>query len=499
MAKLCYKLNGTVKKYDLKDSASTPRLGIKVGGTTKYLGLQQGTKSGEIEVKVNGLPYFVKIMDLPQVGNAYVTPFAFTQSYAHRQNSSDNDTGLFWPFINSDGVLVAAIVYMRGEGNHAYSEMYRGGVASHETPRYLVTTNHKFIWIDNPDNKLLKYIYLDSAGYQTFKCGCTFNGGNYLTPERAQQLAKGLKPASDWTLYSPKTDNTLTTTLPTSSTGGTRNVSIQRTNIEETVNEVRKYKYPCPGYYHAGGDREDWKSIFFVEFPYAGFTGAKPYDLIDAWYDYWKDVDITSPETDGTYFLYNNILLLCNTTQGLNSFQSMFEMSNKRVIPSTVTSKKEVLEQMAIRFIDRESKSTAVNIDGQFSLKVASAGTSGNGSTQPTYTLYKIYDVNNPSNQTPANTTYYYKFTGPVNQYTGGTGGNHYYYSREIKSIIFDENNNVYVWWMSTKYNVRRYWGSNWGGDGYYYVKTTEGTGYGMDKWSYSKSGGFTLVTSGMA
>lgn len=63
MAKLCYKVGGTVKKYDLKDSANKPRLAVKSGGATKYLGLKQGTKSGELQVKVGGLPYYVQTWD----------------------------------------------------------------------------------------------------------------------------------------------------------------------------------------------------------------------------------------------------------------------------------------------------------------------------------------------------------------------------------------------------------------------------------------------------
>lgn len=60
MAKLCYKVGGTVKKYDLKDSANKPRLAVKSNGVTKYLGLQQGTKSGELNVKLNGQTLYVK-------------------------------------------------------------------------------------------------------------------------------------------------------------------------------------------------------------------------------------------------------------------------------------------------------------------------------------------------------------------------------------------------------------------------------------------------------
>lgn len=60
MAKLCYKKGGTVKKYELKDSANKPRLAVKSGGTVRYLSLARGSKSGEVEIKVGGYTYYVQ-------------------------------------------------------------------------------------------------------------------------------------------------------------------------------------------------------------------------------------------------------------------------------------------------------------------------------------------------------------------------------------------------------------------------------------------------------
>ena len=96
MAKLCYKYDGTVKKYDLKDSVNgTPKLCVKVGGLPKYLGLKQGTKSGEIAVKVSGLPYYIKtIVDYTESTPVQSTGMTFyiAQSTADGYGWLTNDT-----------------------------------------------------------------------------------------------------------------------------------------------------------------------------------------------------------------------------------------------------------------------------------------------------------------------------------------------------------------------------------------------------------------------
>lgn len=86
MAKLCYKVGGTVKKYDLKDSiSSSPKLVVKVNGTVKYLGLRQGSKSGELNVKYNGLPYYGETLASPETVTPVSAPFGFGISHDERE------------------------------------------------------------------------------------------------------------------------------------------------------------------------------------------------------------------------------------------------------------------------------------------------------------------------------------------------------------------------------------------------------------------------------
>ena len=110
MAKLCYKVGGTVKKYDLKDSANTPRLAVKTGGVTKYLGLKQGTKSGELSVKVGGQSYYVQTLNL---GNAVlddtIRTKAFTQSAIFDRDYASHT--LAFCFTNENKQIIAMILY----------------------------------------------------------------------------------------------------------------------------------------------------------------------------------------------------------------------------------------------------------------------------------------------------------------------------------------------------------------------------------------------------
>ena len=103
MSKLCYKVNGTVKKYDLKDSVSgSPKLGVKVGGTTKYLGLKQGSKSGEVAIKVGGKTYYVQTKGYEGYPNPYLR---FKNTY------DDESIYIYcWPIYDTNKVVVAMIL-----------------------------------------------------------------------------------------------------------------------------------------------------------------------------------------------------------------------------------------------------------------------------------------------------------------------------------------------------------------------------------------------------
>ncbi|MBP5595349.1 MAG: hypothetical protein J6Y02_08200 [Pseudobutyrivibrio sp.] len=109
MAKLCYKINGTVKEYDLKDNVSrVPKLGVKVGGTTKYLGLKQGTKSGELTVRFNGLPYYIQTWG-PDDSLYWNLDAAPEKGCGGTAGDTTHGGCAIWTLRNSEGYLVATI------------------------------------------------------------------------------------------------------------------------------------------------------------------------------------------------------------------------------------------------------------------------------------------------------------------------------------------------------------------------------------------------------
>ena len=109
MTKLCYKSNGTVKEYDLKDNVSrVPKLGVKVNGATKYLGLKQGTKSGELTIRLNGLPYYIQTWGPDD--SLYWNLDAAPERGCGGTRGDDTHGGCaVWTLKNSEGYLVAAV------------------------------------------------------------------------------------------------------------------------------------------------------------------------------------------------------------------------------------------------------------------------------------------------------------------------------------------------------------------------------------------------------
>lgn len=82
MAKLCYKSDGTIKKYDLKDSADTPRLAVKINGSTKYLPLKVGAaNSKEISIKNSGSVYHIQTWAADDPSNWNITPYRGTTGH----------------------------------------------------------------------------------------------------------------------------------------------------------------------------------------------------------------------------------------------------------------------------------------------------------------------------------------------------------------------------------------------------------------------------------
>lgn len=159
MAKLCYKVNGTVKKYDLKDSVTgSPKLGVKVGGSTKYLGLKQGTKSGEINVKVGGQSYYVQRLKEPEDATPMYAPFYFGINHVHQN--------IEWgkPFISNETPTEVEVPNYLGwaEDNNS-----KGGQV-YTTPQY-VTSEHEYAYLPS-DNSKGTYAestrgFIDTAGH----------------------------------------------------------------------------------------------------------------------------------------------------------------------------------------------------------------------------------------------------------------------------------------------------------------------------------------------
>lgn len=154
MPKLCFKNNATVKKYDLKDSATTPRVGVNYNGATKYLGLKQGTKSGELSVKVGGQSYYIKSVE--QVPATSTTALKISNLHFAR-SQYDADHGIWDDDVNS---LCAAY----SVGHSAYASNNWGGygpfrmyvttpysdtVATPNVKEFTITEPLYFLWSDN--------------------------------------------------------------------------------------------------------------------------------------------------------------------------------------------------------------------------------------------------------------------------------------------------------------------------------------------------------------
>ena len=141
MAKLCYKVNGTVKEYDLKDSVNgTPKLGVKVGGTTKYLGLKQGTKSGELQVKVNGQTYYAQRLKEPED----VTPQRAPWEFRIRHFEQDPLYGGVKTYSASN---VAVPTYLGGA-----SDTYPSGTSGYSSPQWAIS-EHEYMYLPSDNAK----------------------------------------------------------------------------------------------------------------------------------------------------------------------------------------------------------------------------------------------------------------------------------------------------------------------------------------------------------
>ena len=127
MSKLCYKVNGTIKKYDLKDSTNTPRLVVKSGGTVRYLPLKTAgsNKPGELAIRVGGQKLYVKTWG-PEVESCWKglypeEPLKGIRT-ANKNNTDAGGLGI-WVLVNEDNYPVVAFGRI---GADKAEQRYRG-------------------------------------------------------------------------------------------------------------------------------------------------------------------------------------------------------------------------------------------------------------------------------------------------------------------------------------------------------------------------------------
>lgn len=78
MTKLCCRIGSTTKKYDLKTTATKPRLAFQTANGTKYLSLTQGSSSSEMSVRGASKSYYVKTWTPTDPANWNIVPYKGT-------------------------------------------------------------------------------------------------------------------------------------------------------------------------------------------------------------------------------------------------------------------------------------------------------------------------------------------------------------------------------------------------------------------------------------
>lgn len=165
MAKLCYKVGGIVKKYDLKDNANKPRLAVKINGITKYLSLVQGAKSEEVNIKTSGKIYSIQTaVPYEDTGSAISLTylhFIRAQSAADNYNwssSADPEDNIslcnYYGYSYGDANLTAhSYGYNRWGGTGPFrmyptKKYYSNTPASTTSFDYVVSSPFYFKWSD---------------------------------------------------------------------------------------------------------------------------------------------------------------------------------------------------------------------------------------------------------------------------------------------------------------------------------------------------------------
>ena len=112
MAKLCFKQNGIIKKYELKSEADKPRLSVHDNNTTQYLKLRRGTKNNELSVRIEGIPYHVETKTITNLD-----ALSFSQLYTTDGNTNHYGGISAWPIYTDDKTLLGMIAVACAESD----------------------------------------------------------------------------------------------------------------------------------------------------------------------------------------------------------------------------------------------------------------------------------------------------------------------------------------------------------------------------------------------
>jgi len=180
MADLCIRQNGTIKKYELKDSvSSSPKLAVKQGGYTRYLPLKQGTKSGELSLRVQGKTYYAyseKILPVEMTDPVRLSDMHFARSQYdadHYDWGTDEENNK--AFKTTYNVGGHEYYYNQWGGTGPFrmykTEPYSDYKTTPPTFEYVMTEPLYFVWTDQSTS-----LYTHAHGGETYILDVLKNG-----------------------------------------------------------------------------------------------------------------------------------------------------------------------------------------------------------------------------------------------------------------------------------------------------------------------------------
>lgn len=305
MSKLCYKVGGTVKKYDLKDSANKPRLAVKNGGVTKYLGLNQGTKDGEVQLKLNGYTYYVQTKPYDYFGIKKTGVFSDLIEPVRAYNSGDRGSIsklAAWPIYDSSRNILAMIfagVAICVSGKHSASStnttVSMFDSAPDSSSEDLRLTMPFSLGSFDDENKEVLYKVTASIASKGSNADKNRDGSQVF------EDLHGKIPVTTLTIKNALL-NKINTYAGNNPVANRADDSITSADYESVYTGTNVLKKPTDGgcyirCFSSGGalnvrsygymDDYNWGAIItaYVEFPKNGLLGVTPSELITEWYD----------------------------------------------------------------------------------------------------------------------------------------------------------------------------------------------------------------------